>query len=174
MMLISKNYVALNAELHNRQKSYGTSGKKYAATVLNLALMHNAKTILDYGCGKQTLKEAMAWEENIKVIGYDPAIPGLDAPPKPAEIVVCTDVMEHVENGCVQAVLDHIFKLAIKGAFFVICCEPGDRKLPNGELAHCSVHPADWWLAKISTAVRLANITPLWNTGVEVGVWVAK
>lgn len=173
--LITKEYKKLNTELHRKQPGYGTSGKKHAAAVLSFAFAWNAKTILDYGCGKQTLRAAMAWDPDIKVIGYDPAIPGLDAPPLPADIVVCTDVMEHVEPGCVQAVLSHIFQLANKGVFFVICCIPGDRKLSNGELAHCSVYSPELWIAAISLhTTPLRPVVQLWNKDGEIGVWVPK
>lgn len=133
--------------LHQRSVTYGTSAQKHAKRVKQLIKFLGAKSVLDYGAGKQALKKALG---DI-VISYDPAIPGLEKA-EPADLVVCLDVMEHVEPDFVDAVLDHVFSLARSGVMFVISCEKGTRRLPNGRLAHCSVHPPTWWMEKISQA----------------------
>ena len=34
-------------------------------------------------------------------------------------------------------------------AFFNISCREADEILPNGENAHCSVHPHAWWMSRL-------------------------
>lgn len=166
MVLISDAYRAQNAELHIRRPLYGCSGSKHAAAVIAFATELSARDILDYGCGKQTLGAMIG--PSMQYRGYDPAIPHLAAEPEPADLVVCTDVMEHVESDMIDAVLLHIKGLARKGVYFAISTEPGTRKLPNGELAHCSVYPAAWWERKLAWK---------WNIearGGEPTVWKAR
>jgi 2-polyprenyl-3-methyl-5-hydroxy-6-metoxy-1,4-benzoquinol methylase len=148
MVLITETYRALNARQHKVQHKYGCSGSKYAEHAMEVAGKLGAASVLDYGCGKCTLGTMIA--HLIAYKGYDPAIPHLASDPEPADLVACTDVMEHVEPECVGDVLAHIRSLSIKGAVFVICTERGGRKLADGSLAHCSVHDAAWWRDRLA------------------------
>lgn len=145
--MISEHYRRLNAELHKRDHAYGTSGSKWAETVLEVAGILGASDILDYGCGKQTLAGMIS--HRVSCRGYDPAIPHLSAEPPPADLVVCTDVLEHVEPEHLDDVLRHIKSLARRGWFFVISCERGGRKLSDGRFAHLIVKSHDWWEHKL-------------------------
>lgn len=144
--LISEPYRALNVELHSRVPSYGTGGGKWARYVNRLADEIGATSVLDYGCGKGILGRLL---RNLDVREYDPAIEGKDNLPEPADIVVCTDVLEHVEKECLDDVLSHIRSLARKAALIDVCCERGSRVLADGRPAHITVHSPDWWEAKV-------------------------
>ena len=146
-MLITQEYKRLNSILHDDVPGYGTSGYKKASLIEGVIEQAKAKTLLDYGAGKQTLKPVLS--KLIDYRAYDPCIEGIDSPPEIADVVVCTDVMEHVEPECVDSVLAHVFSLTQKAAVFSICCEVGSRLLVNGKPAHCSVHPAGWWVSKL-------------------------
>ena len=148
MVLITDEYRALNARQHREEHVYGCSGSKYADLVLAAAKAMGAASVLDYGCGKGTLGTMIS--HKVAYRGFDPAIPHLAADPKPADLVACTDVMEHVEPQCVGDVLAHIQALATKGAVFVICTRRGRRKLADGSPAHCSVHSDDWWQERLT------------------------
>ena len=71
-MLISEDYRELNKQLHESRPDYGTSGGKWALRIEELANSLGAITILDYGCGKQTLGMALS---HLLIAGYDPARP---------------------------------------------------------------------------------------------------
>ncbi len=141
-MLITADYARLNAQLHESRPDYGTSGRQWSSLVRDLANQCNAVDILDYGCGKQTLAAKLV---DLKVIGYDPAIQGLDAPPRPADLVVCTDVLEHVEPDCIDAVLDDICRVARHAAFVTVATRPAVKVLADGRNAHLTVQPYAWW-----------------------------
>jgi FkbM family methyltransferase len=141
-MLISPEYAKLNEQLHGSRPDYGTSGRQWAAKVAGLARQVDARSILDYGCGKQTLAKALP---ELRVSGYDPAVPGLDAPPAPADLVVCTDVLEHVEPDFIEAVLDDLCRLAQKAAFVTVATRPAVKTLADGRNAHLTVKPFSWW-----------------------------
>lgn len=157
-MLISADYAKLNEQLHQSRPDYGTSGKQWAAKVARLARQVGATSILDYGCGKQTLKAALPdW----RVIGYDPAVPGLDTPPHPADLVVCTDVLEHVEPEHIDAVLDDLCRLAQKAAFVTVATRPAVKTLADGRNAHLTVQPLAWWRTSFETRFDIVEVREL-------------
>lgn len=144
-MLITDRYRRLNAELHERHENYGTSGQRSVATVQKLIAEHDCKTLLDYGCGKQTLTKSLT---AVQCYLYDPAIEGLEFP-RVADIVTCTDVMEHVEPELVDDVLEHLFSFCKKVAYFVICGEKCTRKMADGTNAHRTIESKEWWADKL-------------------------
>jgi len=151
---ISAEYAQLNAQLHETSPQYGTSGKQWAGKVAQLATQVNACDILDYGCGKQTLAEALP---HLDIIGYDPAIPGLDRSPEPADIVVCTDVLEHVEPEHIEAVLDDIRRLTKKIALVTVATRPAIKFLADGRNAHLTVQPFSWWQSNFEKRFQIAE-----------------
>lgn len=127
---------------------WGGAGKSHADTVTAFANELQAWTILDYGCGRGTLKDSIQWP----VEEYDPGIPGKRALPKPADLVVCTDVLEHVEGDKIDNVLRHLRSLTRKGIFLVIALTPARQILVDGRNAHISLHPAAWWIKRLTMA----------------------
>lgn len=131
----------------HRQREWGQHGASHGPAVLAYASEIGATSVVDYGCGTGTLKKALP---GIKTQLYDPGIPKFKALPKPADLVVATDVLEHIEPEKLDAVLRHIRLLAIKGAFLTISCTPARETLPDGRNAHLSLHDPQWWLKKLS------------------------
>ena len=147
-MMISPEYKILNRALHETSDEYGTSGAMWRDFVRNLSDWGRL-TILDYGCGKATLSDALG--PAYRVANYDPCIPGMDAAPTPADLVVCGDVMEHVEPEFVDAVLADVRRLTRVRAFFVIAQHEAKKVLADGRNAHLSVHPQSWWADKLKS-----------------------
>lgn len=145
-MLISEPYRALNVELHGRVPAYGTGGYRWAPVVDLLSCVLKAQTVLDYGCGKGTLREALG----AHVREYDPAIPGKDGRPARADIVCCLDVLEHVEPDCLSAVLADLVSLSGKALLLDVSCKLGGKLLADGRPAHINVQPAAWWKEKLA------------------------
>ena len=157
-MLISPEYRALNAELHARNPTYGTSGGKWAAKVHRLAKQYEAETVLDYGSGKGTL--GMALRQNMVVpaygfVEYDPAVESKDAPPARADFIVCNDVLEHIEPDCLYAVLDDLHNLTRKAILLIVATVPAAKTLADGRNAHLIVEPGEWWFPKLSARWRV-------------------
>ena len=148
-MKITQDYLALNRELHARGE-YGVSGSRWAPTVLQVADMLGTRDILDYGCGQRTLEQALGFA----IRNYDPCIAGLDAPPAPADLVVCTDVLEHIEPACVDDVLDDLQRLTLQAALLVIANRPAKKTLPDGRNAHLIQQGREWWQVRL--AVRFS------------------
>lgn len=156
--LISPEYLAEQRALHAAPRGYGQRGDKWAPTVLFLAGECMAKTILDYGCGQGSLGVALR-SAGYRVAEYDPAIDGKDAPPRPADLVACTDVLEHVEPDRIEAVLDHLASLTRKSLFAVISLVPTEKRLSDGRQAHILLRSPEWWGEQLGR--RFATIRPV-------------
>jgi hypothetical protein len=152
-VLITEQYRQLNAQLHKDREDYGVGGHKYARHVQDLARATGASTILDYGCGKRTLEKALGYS----IENYDPAIPGLDATPEPADIVVCTDVLEHIEVECLAAVLDDLKRVTKDTILLTVATRPAKKILADGTNAHKIIQNARWWLPKLMDRFTLIN-----------------
>jgi hypothetical protein len=81
------------------------------------------------------------------VRGYDPA---LDAPPKPAEIVVCTDMLEDSEPEFLDNALADIARCATRAVFLVVHTQAALKILPDGRNAHLIQQPYEWWPPKFT------------------------
>lgn len=154
MPLISEEYRSLNESLHQSNETYGTSGKKWSPMIHELAVAMQTKDILDYGCGKSTLANNLPF----KIQQYDPAIQKYSTRPHPSDIVVCTDVLEHIEPDCVDEVLDDLQSLTRKVGFFVIATRPAKKILEDGRNAHLIQSGLDWWLPKLWARYQIRTL----------------
>lgn len=148
-MLISPLYREQNRLLHVARPTYGNNGQRYLPDIEKAVIRHGPiLDVLDYGCGKGNLK--WAFEHRFPFItfrNYDPVtFPG---DPRPADMVVCTDVMEHIEPECLNAVLSHLGLLAKRVIFTTIATRAANKSLPDGRNAHLIQENAAWWREKL-------------------------
>jgi len=144
--LISKNYLKLNQELYESNPLYGVGGSKHVDVVIQLSNGLNTRSILDYGCGRGYLGKALPfpiWE-------YDPIIPGKDESPWPADLVVCTDVLEHIEPDKIDFLLNDLKRCVLKMGYFVIDTQSSTKFLSDGSNAHLLQENSSWWYKKLS------------------------
>ena len=82
---------------------------------------------------------------SITSVGYDPAIPGRDSlTVDRADFLTCTDVLEHIPEEDLPAVIEKISSLS-SNCFFALHHGEAVCVLPNGENAHCTVKPTSWY-----------------------------
>lgn len=141
--------------LHAERADYGISGRKWVEYVLGLITAEKHRTALDYGCGKGTLKEGLS-NADCLIHEYDPCIDGKDATPEPADLVICTDVLEHIEPKLLNAVLRDLARVTRRKLFLNISTAPSSKFLPDGRNAHLIVKDAHWWREKIGQYFRIA------------------
>lgn len=152
--LITTPYRDLNKQLHESNPMYGTSGIKHVETVTKLAKSTGAESVLDYGCGKGLLAKGLSfpiWE-------YDPAIPGKDELPRPADLVVCTDVLEHIEPDLLRPVLTDLARCVKKVGYFVIHTGPAKKTLADGRNAHLIQKEKPWWEKVLRKFFEVAKV----------------
>lgn len=163
--LISPKYKALLVQKHAQTK-WGMDGRKWAPSIATLLNRFPAGfTVLDYGCGRGTLKkELQRLRPDADIREYDPGIPGKDTLSwECVDFITCTDVLEHVEEEMLDRTLTTLDQLAKWGVFFDISCRPAKHVLPDGRNAHLTVHPPAWWREKLDEAFREMK----WRTHVE-------
>lgn len=139
--LISSEYAALNETLHRDNPAYGVGGDKHAKAVLKIAESIDARSVLDYGCGKGSLGKALPFG----ICEYDPAVPGKTESPRPADLVVCTDVLEHVEPEKLKYVLADLSRVVRRVGYFVIHTTAAQKKLADGRNTHLIQQGRNWW-----------------------------
>ena len=160
-MLITESYREQNARLHSLNPSYGTSGQKRAKLVERLAAKLETSDVLDYGCGKGTLAASM----NFQIREYDPAILGKEKTPEPADLVICSDVLEHIEPECLDEVIADLVRVTKKIAYILVHTGPAVKSLPDGRNTHLIQMAKSWWEQKLSQSF---NTQVLFATDTEV------
>lgn len=143
---ITQPYVEANKALHEANQAYGGFGDRYAPLIKRLLAKRGYKSVLDYGCGKGALAQALdfpIWE-------YDPCVPGKEAVPRPAEFVVCTDVLEHIEPDSLCATLEDLKRVVLDTGFFAIHTGPSCKTLPDGRNTHLIQQDMAWWKAELT------------------------
>jgi hypothetical protein len=151
--LISDEYKKLNNQLHNENLYYGVGGAKHAPRILKLVEKLKTHSVLDYGCGKGYLAKELPfpiWE-------YDPAVPGKDETPRAADLVNCTDVLEHIEPGRLGFVLDDLRRCMKVAGYFTIHTGPSQKTLADGRNSHLIQQPWEWWKVRLEEFFKIAQ-----------------
>ena len=154
-------------ELHKEEGKFrGISLVPLVPTLFNITKENNCKTLLDYGCGKAIpyskkecksigLKKPVQELCNLDSFDlYDPAYPKYNKlSKKKYDIVVCTDVMEHIAEQDIDYVLKDILSHSKKTVFLNISCQPALKHFKEGKFkgqnVHISVFDGVWWSDKV-------------------------
>lgn len=147
--------INLYKEYHKNELKYpGVSLANGYEHITKLIHSTGSKTLLDYGCGKgfQYTKRGMHKPWKIMPSLYDPAVSEFNKLPDDAIVfdgIYSTDVMEHIPENELPKVFEYIFNHAKKFVYLGICTKLAKATLPNGENAHCTVKPIEWWESMI-------------------------
>ena len=145
----------------------GKSLERHIEPIAGLIRETGTKTLLDYGAGKgkfyepypgeaadSRFKSMKSWGDT-KVTCYDPGYAPYAGPLEDAyDGVICTDVLEHITEEDIPWVLDKLFRHARHFVYAVAACYPARKALPDGQNAHCTVLPAEWWREQMEAASR--------------------
>lgn len=154
--MITPEYARLLKENHatrTADKPWGLSGgRNFGSRLLEfLRLRPAVKTVLDFGAGQLTLENYIKEHDaelhsRLVWTNYDPGITSLEETPEGLfDLIVSTDVLEHVEPDQVSHVLNWLFNHTKFYQYHLIACEPCGSTLPDGRNAHLSVHDPEWW-----------------------------
>ena len=157
--LVSDQYTKQLTQLHQIRESFGDSG---SYKHINQWLSNNkCHSLLDYGCGKgNVFKNIQKKFPQMDCRGYDPGVPEYAVMPElPAELVICADVLEHIEPELIDNVLKHIESLTLKTAYLIIDTLPAQKNLPDGRNPHLIIENQDWWTNKILTVTNFKITT---------------
>ena len=155
---ISDVYRAEQQKLHGN-KRYGVASLTYAPLVSKLLKIGECNSLSDYGAGKCNLKMALGLREGGPVAyqPYDPAFPDY-GPPRPADLVTCIDVLEHIEPDLLDNVLNELSGITRKLAFLTVHTRPAKKVLSDGRNAHLIQEPPSWWLDRLTARFEILHL----------------
>lgn len=158
-MLISEPYRALQAALHASDPRYGVASLRYAPQVAMAMSTVGVREVLDYGAGKQRLRDALrAIIPDVVVYAYEPSDPNLCHAPSPCMFVACIDVLEHVEPAFIHNVLDDLRRVTIGHGFFTVATRPASKVLADGRNAHLIQQPLAWWSPLLDARFKVLRL----------------
>ena len=144
------DYIKQYELLYKIKKNYGKTSIKLYDVLEKIINDLNILSVLDYGCGKSKLLDLIKKNKKIKIYRYDPAIKKYSKLTKnKTDLVICTDVLQHVPLYDLDRVLKEIKSKGIYILFYIKCTNH-KTKLPNGTYANCTVYDKKWWLEKLS------------------------
>ena len=113
----------------HKNPNYGVASLGKAPLIIQFANQVRPASILDYGAGKgrlyPKLKGGLDFAFDMRY--YDPAIPIWTDRPEPAEMVVCIDVLEHIEPDFLESVLDDLARVTAKIGVFTVATGPAQK-----------------------------------------------
>ena len=71
--------------------------------------------------------------------------------------MVCTDVLEHIEPGCLDAVLDDLQRVTRGLILLTVATRPAKKTLPDGSNTHKIVENQHFWLPRLLARFDLVN-----------------
>lgn len=159
-------------ELHS--KGYGATAYLYFDQIAQEVLKLKPQSILDFGCGRSDLVAHFWRDGKRRIAKYDPAIPLYKRMPAEGfDLVLCTDVMEHIPMTEVDGTLKYIRTKAPQ-ALFTISLIPARAKLPDGRNAHVTLLDAEEWMRWIGSIFGNAKrIKTEWDHILMVKTWDA-
>lgn len=152
--MISTNYRKEQQKLHENPK-YGVAALHYAPIVAQLIRDNGFRSLHDYGAGKRRLRDALTLD--VDYSASDPAFPEYGEP-RPADLVCCIDVLEHVEPDHLDAVLGDLARITTKAGFFTVHTKPALKTLSDGRNAHLIQQPASWWLPRLCARLEVIHL----------------
>ena len=165
-----RELIALYARMHSEGETRlgiapehtfpGESLMRHIVRIKRLVEATAARALLDYGAGKgfqyrpqkivvdgRHVADSVAeyWDVD-EVRCYDPGYAPLSPLPRESfDGVICTDVLEHCPEEDLGWILDELFGYANKFVYLNVACSPARKSLPNGENAHVTLRPPEWW-----------------------------
>ena len=167
-MLITEEYRKMQQALHENP-SYGMASLKFAPLVAHVIEATGAQELLDYGAGKGRLGLTLKTQVKgpLEIRHYDPAIPEWAAPAPPCELVACIDVLEHIEPGLLDNVLDDLKRVTLGVGVFTVHTAAAIKMLPDGRNAHLIQESPEWWMPKFRERFDVVRSESMPN-----GFWV--
>ncbi len=147
---MDKEYISSEYKrMHEKKQFSGSSLIRYLPEIKHLIKLHQCDTLLDYGCGKAIHHKKPLLKT---VTLFDPYYEPYSTKPEGTfDIVICTDVLEHIPEDEIGKTLHELIHYTNKVLFLAISTVPAKKKFSNGENVHLTIKPAEWWESMLDT-----------------------
>lgn len=134
----------------------GLSVLNHIKSIKALAKSVDAQSMLDFGCGRgdayrspHKLHHDLGLPRSAVTL-YDPAFrPSSALPTGKYDLVLCSDVLEHVPEDETDEFISRLFGYAKRGVWASVCCRPAKKFFPGTETnLHVTVREYAWWEEK--------------------------
>jgi trans-aconitate methyltransferase len=143
-MTVSDSYLEQLKKLHAGKKGFGRT-RRVPEMLLEAVARHGVRSMLDFGCGKGAMVELLRESlPNVRVQGWDPAFNAPHELPDDVDMIVSTDVLEHIETEALSTTLLDL-QARCRHQYHLIACHRAATLLPDGRNAHLIVEAPDWW-----------------------------
>jgi hypothetical protein len=160
-MSFSLEYQEQLKQLHKKSKAFGTR-ETIPAEIINCIEKYNVKSILDFGCGKGLVVDALKEKyPKLEVYGYDPANIDFTFFPENVDMIFSTDVLEHIEPELLEETLIELGNKTNKVMYHLIACHPAKKYLADGRNAHLIIEQPEWWGGKLNLLAQWTLLNPL-------------
>lgn len=150
-MNMNKDFIANEYRaMHNLNKFAGGSLKSHLPEIKKIISTYNINSLLDYGCGGASChKKPLVKSTTL----YDPyREPYTKKPTGTFDLVICTDVLEHIPENEVGRTLAELLNFADKVLFLTISTKPARKTFSDGSNVHVTVKPIEWWENMLRTS----------------------
>lgn len=125
--------------LHDHSPGYGVGGA-FGSKILEF----EPNSVLDYGCGKGGLVKYLL-NKGVRAVGYDPYVFEWRDRPEKQDMLVSTDLLEHIPEDKLSEVFADMRSYQPRIMFHVISNRKATQILPDGTNAHKTIKDANWW-----------------------------
>lgn len=167
---ISSEYLEQQKILH-QNPDYGVASLSFAPIVADFIRQTGVQSVSDYGAGKKNLLLGLQ-RNGINPSEYYPFDPAFEeyGEPRPADLVCCIDVLEHIEPEKLESVLLELSKITLNFGFFSIHMGPAGKILSDGRNAHLIQKPSSWWLPRLTKYFEVLHLQSHQMMG--DGIWL--
>ncbi len=146
--MTNKSLIDYYADIHAGRAYGNTSVRNGRFLRPDIKLLRPA-SIIDYGCGQSRLLDQLELDYPVETRRYDPAIPAFSKKPEGVfDLLINVDVLEHIPEPDLDPVIEEMRSLC-RNAILIVDTIPAKLILPNGENAHATIKPKDWWAQKL-------------------------
>ncbi|MBO3761211.1 class I SAM-dependent methyltransferase [Ciceribacter sp. L1K22] len=171
--MVERNLIANYVHFHS-SGAYGYGGK-HLPWVLPHIMAFKPASLIDYGAGRSFIAQRLGRKAGIAdVVSFDPAVPERSTlPDRRFAVIVSFDVLEHIPEEEMDAVLGEMARLA-PDALHVIDTRPAIAILEDGRNAHVSQHDEAWWLERLGRFWPHVVAFPMRNGRVGIKTWTTS
>lgn len=159
MTAVDRSLIGNYSRFHT-DGTYGFGGRHYPWLVPQILALQPS-SLLDYGAGRSQISLRLGERAGIaRVSRFEPAVPELSKlPTEPFDVVMSLDVLEHIPDEELDAVL---FEMAALGRhqIHIIDIRPAQAVLADGRNAHVSLHSGEWWEARMRRHMPAIRLVP--------------